>query len=249
MKKGAISTLLVFLTLIYLMHILEKKKMDQNIDTYTQAIVPVVYYTLQEDFIEAQSAIGHLEQASKDLFTSIRWKYPFSRKDRKLLRNMDKHINKCTKSIQEEAYERSIYYLDELRYEWSAWCTLQQIDYPEQRIWDFECTMRNVVEIATDEMLGLVEWPVFERMLAELIQKWESMQQIHMPHLIPAHEKMYDEALKYLDSAVKAFVISIETGNGNLFGPKAEEVYIAYLALIQPMVYFQTNDALVMDTD
>ena len=207
-------------------YLLQIKKLNDHLDQYHKHSVRLTLQILGRNYHEAKILLVSFHDRWSDLKKSANWRFPFS--DKNWQREQEKDLRNLDHALGKTSFDEATHYLDKVRFETIAWCDRHHIPDAFGPIWNFECTLRNVHEIATDDMLNLVDWKTFEWMVSDLHRLYKMMEDIPQDSGLDEQQEVH-ESMQRLSEALIAFTISVESADGLYFSQTAQELYQSYL--------------------
>lgn len=224
----------ILFTIIFALSACVSPTIKKDMVKFDEAFIPAWYYTY----------IGDLDNARRAMLPLLNtWKQFEKKYTAQLIANEDRSesmrrvgiwLDEANCAILDEEVSRSTVHLDHARYEMMELRYLIGInDYYLDKVWDLESSIVLLIDYATDDMLGLLEWQEFREVAQDMQKAWKEVLKAQPdPELFELTEtqalRLAENKLK-LNIAIDEFLNQLETADGRCFGPAAEDIKPAYV--------------------
>ncbi len=227
----------ILFTIIFSLSSCVSPTIKKDMVLFDEAFIPAWYYAYKGDLDNSRRAILPL------LHT---WKHFEKKYTAQLIANEDRSesmrrvgiwLEEANCAILDDEVSRATVHLDHARYEMMELRYLIEIeDYYMDQVWDLENAIALLIDYATDDMLGLLEWEEFEEVADDMKKAWKVVLSAPVePELYTLNEeqllKLAENKLR-LNIAMDNFYKELETADGRCFGPAAEDIKPAYIDFV-----------------
>ena len=143
---------------------------------FDQAFIPVFFYVWKGDMVHAKSAVFSLSTKWQTLRHQTQRVLPEDLDWQEGLRRTDRWLSDAIMSIDDNRQEYALAELDHIRYELAEIRRHKGIPYYLDDLYEFHGNTEEVYDVASDDMLCLLEWKEFETLVIKLNQQWQAIQ-------------------------------------------------------------------------
>ena len=140
---------------------------------FDKAFIPTWYYVGLQNVDEAKSSVFYLSFEWQQLENRYGKHLPGDEDWQETFRRVNDWLDEAFRAIDGNCFELAYNQLDHVRYEMMDLRRRHQIDYYLDYLFDFEDTMNEVLEVANDDMLCLMEWNEFESLVHRMNAQWQ----------------------------------------------------------------------------
>ncbi|MFT5912767.1 MAG: hypothetical protein ACI9XO_004309, partial [Paraglaciecola sp.] len=127
--------------------------------------------------VAAKSAVFNLKTNWQQLQYQTKNMLPEDIDWQERLRRTDNWLSDAMVSIDAHQQEYTLAELDHARYELTEIRRLKGVPYYLDDLYDFQENVEAVYDVASDDMLCLLEWEEFEKLVGDLNKEWQNVQQ------------------------------------------------------------------------
>ncbi len=207
--------------------------LDDHVRAWNRSVIRISRDLLHVD-ANSELYFHQIDDHWHSIKRSLHWHYTFDRNRKATGQEIDDLISEFIGASQDKNWDQAIYYLDEIKYLTGEWFRIHQIDYNLVELWNFECAMRDVVNIASDELLELVDWKVLVWMHDEMDARWNQI--IESQILFAVEGPTFNigrKAMEGISHALTDFDLALESADGDQLAASAFEVRLQYARLLE----------------
>ena len=219
--------------------------LEQGMVEFDEAFIPAWFYVLQNDLDRAYPAYLFLEKRSIQ-FQNDYQKFKVNDDWDEHFRRIGDWLKDAKYALKNQDQHNALMALDHVRYELMELRLQHGSNYYLDRIWGFEILLDEVVEIAQDPLLCLVEYQYFEDLVTVMNDQWVGClvlrEELEIFEFSPEEEKLYARSIRNITNILVEFNEAVACGDGEMFSEKASEIWPAYLHLISVFGDFESSN-------
>ena len=219
--------------------------LEEGMVVFDEAFIPTWFYVLQNDLERAYPAFLFLEKRSDQFYKEYQ--------EFKINDDWDEHFRQIKDWLKDAKYSLknknqhdALMALDHVRYELMELRLQHGSQYYLDRIWGFEILLEEVIEIAQDPLLCLVEYQYFEDLVTVMNDQWVGClvlrEELEIFDFSAQEEKLYARSIRNITDILVEFNEAVACGDGEVFSEKAGEIWPAYLHLISVFGDFESSN-------
>jgi len=143
---------------------------------FDQAFIPVFFHVWKGDMVSAKSAVFNMSTQWQQLYHNAQKNLPEDVDWQEGFRRTDVWLDDAMTFIDGNMQEYALAELDHARYELSEIRGFKGIPYYLDDLYDFQGNTAEVYDVASDDMLCLLEWGEFEKLVKDLDQQWKNIE-------------------------------------------------------------------------
>ncbi len=243
MTKPRMTFVLVLLFTLFL-HSCKNKNLDEGMVKFDEAFIPTWFYVLQNDLEGAYPAFLFLEKRGNQFYKEYQ-EFKVNDDWDEHFRQIKDWLKDAKNAIVQRDQHDALMALDHVRYELMELRLQHGSRYYLDQVWGYEILLEEVVEIATDPMLCLVEYEYFKNMVKDLNEQWMACivlrEELAIFDLTLEEERLYGQSIRKITDIMVEFNEAVVCGEGEVFAAKASDLWPAYLGLISVFGDFEAS--------
>lgn len=207
--------------------------MLQDMAKLDSAFIPVLFYVRNGEMQNAKKSVFYLNHNWQIFENKYKNVLPENDDWQENFRMTSAWLSDAYTSIDANAALDAYIYLDHVRYQMIELREQHQLDYFLDGVWEFEARLDVVEEVAVDQMLCLLDFCEFEKLVADMNEAWDEIK-IEKKDL--ALLEMDEDKLKFLrfhkgklKDAIHDFNFAVEEAEGESLAIAATFLKVAYL--------------------
>ncbi|MFK8006305.1 MAG: hypothetical protein AB8H03_08045 [Saprospiraceae bacterium] len=209
----------------------------QDMANFDKAFIPVLYYVRQGEMDNAKKSVFFLNHAWQKFQGKYKNAQPENDNWQEIFRMTDAWLSDAYFSIEARMPQDAYIFLDHVRYQLMEFRRQEQLNYFLDNVWEFEASLDLAEEVAVDQMLCLLDYGEFEKLVEMVNQDWTKL---NRPKNIATLFELDEAKMKILDSrkqklkfTLLEFNQAVEEAEGENLAITAtffKQAYLDYLA-------------------
>ena len=201
---------------------------------FDEAFIPAWYYAYKGDLDNSRRALLPLLNNWKKIEKKYNYQFIANEDRSEAMRLIGAWLDEANCAILDNEISHAVVHLDHARYEMMELRYLIGIDdYYLDKVWDLESSIALLIDYATDDKLGLLEWEEFKEVAKDMDKAWNEVLKAQIDQelfeLTETQVLQLAENKLRLNIAIDNFQEQLETADGRCFGPAAEDIKPAYI--------------------
>lgn len=224
---------------------------EKSMVRFDQAFIPVYFYVWKGDMVSAKEAVfnmiskwQHLNHKAKSLLPEdVDWQEGF--------RRTDVWLDDALTYIDANHQEYALAELDHARYELMEIRGFKGIPYYLDDLYNFQINVEEVYDVASDDMLCLLEWGEFEIMVKNIDKEWQNIQAKPIDETLFELNKYQIKKMEMLHKMIahqmEDVMQTLDCGNHLDVAVRVKTVEVTFMKMLCTFGVFPEKEAVALD--